>query len=191
MSKCLLPFLFLLICVQSSGQSDSSLRMAPTWFGVLNSGALMGDIGHGTSATASLIQGVRYKRVSLGAGAGYDSYRDWKTVPVFAAVSYDLTHRPRGALFLQLNSGYAGAWPAAGMHAEVISDSDGGFFHHPHIGYRIHQEKLALYFAVGYKFQRIAYAHRPQVWDWIGSSQSVHVIQDIERLSVHMGIGLK
>ena len=183
--------LLLLSFSTTFAQADSSYNTSPSWFFSVHSGALLGKNGHGTSATASVLQGVRYKRASLGVGVGYDAYREWRTLPIFAALAYDFVRSPNRAFFVELNTGFSKGWSTAGDESEFIYDSEGGFFYHPQIGYRTHHGRLTIYLAAGYKFQRLQYGETPRSWIWGYPSGSVQVVRDIERLSIQMGIGLR
>jgi hypothetical protein len=65
--------------------------------------------------------------------------------------------------------------------------SDGGVFINPKIGCRIETGAWNIYFMAGYKFQRIDYS---KTYRWAGLNQSpLFVEQDMERFSVHLGLG--
>lgn len=191
MTKRLWVSIFILLhCFEAFGQADSSLNATPAAFVSVHSGALLARRGHGTSATASVIQGVRYKRIALGVGVGYDAYPEWRMVPVFAAFAHDFGRNRVKTLFIQMNTGYSKAWSTAGDESEFVFDSHGGFFYHPQIGYRIGEGKLRVQLAAGYKFQRISYEQSFRTWVWGYPSGAVKVVRDIERFSLQMGIGI-
>lgn len=172
-----------------AAQSDSTFT-GTYYFGSLNSGVLFGKKGNGNSFSVSTIHGVRYKRFALGAGLGYDAYPDWNVLPLFASVGYDVVQGRRNALYLQLNSGYSKAWATAANNSQSLYAVDGGYFYHPIVGYRITRDHLTVYFSAGYKFQRLTYEERPGWWTWGTAGSKVTVQRNIERLSLHLGLGI-
>jgi hypothetical protein len=152
-------------------------------------GGLFGKKGTGSTLTISTTHGVRYKRASVGLGLGYDSYLDWRTLPVFTGISYDLaTTRSHNALFIQLNAGYNRIWNPSVNDNSVTIRKERGRFISPAIGYRIHAAVWSLYIMAGYKFQRIK---NEVTYPWWGNQSPVYYIrQDMERITVQIGFGL-
>ena len=178
-----LVLLFVFASVAVEAQSDSSVS-GPSWYFTVHSGTLLAKRGYGTSTTASVMQGVRYKRFSLGAGVGYDAYSDWRTLPLFAGASYDLAAAKKHSFFLQMNTGYSKAWNPLVEGAQMEYAEGGGFFHHPFLGYKVKHGKISIHFTAGYKFQRLA-------WTWRYSSSKTTVQRDIGRMSVQMAIAFE
>lgn len=176
--------------LSTMAQSDSTSRPIHGFI-ALYGGALFPQVGETTTITTSLVPGVRFNRIALGVGVGYDTYDYWETLPIFATVSYDVLRPAKGALFLQLDGGYAKAWARQSNLIDGISELEGGYTFHPIIGYRMHYEKLTFYLSAGYKIQRLSYsfgspaAATTWAWGW-----STTVTQDIERLSIQVGIGM-
>lgn len=169
-------------------QSDSTFSKA-TYFNSVHAGGLLGKKGHGSSLTASTIHGIRIKRISLGIGAGYDAYLEWRTLPVFGSVGYDFLPLRQNAFFLQFNAGYSKAWNPHSNDDQYIFDEEGGTFIHPLVGYRIHSNKFSLHLTAGYKFQNMVYEQTPRWWAWPGSKATVE--RDIERISIQLGFGFR
>lgn len=172
-----------------TAQSDDSTFSVVAYAGSLHSGALFGKNGNGTSFSVFTIHGVRYKRFGFGAGLGYDAYDTWNVLPAFASLDYDLVRGRHGAFYLQLNSGYAKAWSSATNDDQMFYTDEGGFFYHPLVGYRVAGDRLTVYFSAGYKFQRLTYEQEPRWWIWGYPSSKFTVNRDMERLSLHIGIG--
>ena len=179
-------FLVVLISFSATAQSDSSFSKS-SWFLSIHSGALLGNKGNGSSLSATVIQGVRYDRFSLGVGLGYDAYNEWRTLPVFVGLGYEFIKRGERSFFFQINTGYSKAWNPSSPLEQFFYSSEDGFFYHPFLGYSLKQEKITLYVTAGYKFQRLNYRRTSQWW---GAAPVAKVEQDIERLSVQIGIGI-
>ena len=192
-NRAILLLVFGLVSFTAWAQSDSTATRS-TWFVSIHTGVLAGKTGTGSSVSATLAQGVRYDRVSLGAGLGYDVYPEWKLLPVFAAVSYDLIRRRNHAFYVQFDAGYSKAWTSVAEEFQRQFESDGGYFYHPFVGYRAHHGKVTIYFSAGYKFQGISYG-QTLAWipwsSWTQPATSMSVERNMERLSIQMGIGLR
>ncbi len=174
-----------------AAQSDSTDMSGSTWFISLHSGILAGATGNGSSASATLLQGVRYHKLSMGVGIGYDGYFDWQAMPVFVGIGYDFVMRKNHAWFAHVNTGYSKVWNSIADQQQMYFSNEGGYFYHPSIGYRLRQGKLSIYFSAGYKVQRIDYKAIPR---WLlggGAGVRSSVEQKMERLSIQMGIGLR
>lgn len=183
-----LPLLLLLWCFFSpaAAQYDSAASSKPRYFVSLHTGGLFGKKEFGTSFTASLIQGVRYKRFALGAGIGYDAYRDWRAMPLFISLNYDFSRLRGNSFFIQVNAG------ASVVRNPTLTENDftyyenDNLFVNPLVGYRVAGDKFNLYLSAGYKFQSIEYG-----WSWGWGGARTYVGQDIERLSLQLGFGFR
>ena len=178
-----LVLLLLLASVAAQAQSDSSAGKA-SWFFIVHSGVLLGKKGYGTSATVSAMQAIRYERFAFGVGVGYDAYYDWNTLPLFAGASYDLSKSKKRSMFVQMNTGYSTAWNPAADGVQIDYAEDGGFFHHPFVGYRVKHGKVSIHFTAGYKWQRLT-------WSWLYPQSKTTIQRDIRRMSVQMGIAFE
>ena len=186
----LLAFIVVFGTFSVSAQPDSSFSKV-TYFNSIHVGGLLGKKGNGSSLTASLIQGVRYKNFSFGIGIGYDAYRDWRTLPLFGSVSYDFARIRNNAFFIQLNAGLSKVWNPLEDDDQFVLDDKAGRFIHPLVGYRIQSQKFSLYMTAGYKLQHLAYEHRLRWLTWGYAANKVTIEQDIERLSVQLGFGFR
>ena len=123
------------------------------------SGALVGGSGINEEGMAtftfSTVHGVRIgKRLSAGAGLGFDSYLGWKAMPLFGSLSYDLFGK-RNKVFVQLN--YGTAWVSRIMTGYEYGNTShtGSKMFNPSLGYKISSGNLRLYIQAGYKIQKI------------------------------------
>ncbi len=173
-----------LIAIGTSAQSDST-RSRLQSFASLHVGALFAEGGM-PYPSFTLMSGVAVDRVNISVGAGYDGYDVWKTMPVFVGVGWDAVRFLNTVLYAHVNGGYTNAW-----HAHMADPVDGGYFVHPQIGYRVRQGRLDLHMSVGYKFQRLEYRRRVPAWGGWGAPDRTRVVQDMERVSVQLGIGLR
>jgi hypothetical protein len=170
-------------------QSDSTKRVK--YFNQFTAGGLMGKSGQGTGVTLSTIHGIRIKRLSVGAGLAFDSYRNWNVVPIFGSISFDVANIKTNSLFLQLNIGYSFAnridleGPGLPSYKEY-----GSQMINPMIGYRINAKKYRLYVQAGHKFQVVHYGYDPQpAWSsfW---APIVSVDEKLSRFVMAIGFGI-
>lgn len=185
--------LFFLTAVTSSAlaQHDSSFvsKKKVTYYNTFLAGGLLGDSGKGSGVTFSTTHGVRINRFSFGAGAGFDSYFDWKTVPVFGTVEVDFARFKRNALFIQINGGYAEATRT--NREEWIADYKeyGGPMMSYMLGYKIRAEKFSLYVLAGQKFQEATFSYNAEPWSNSIPPPSFEVEEEMNRLVVQLGFG--
>lgn len=156
----------------------------------LQGGALFARKAIDTAPSISMLQGLRYRRFALGAGMGYDVYKDWRAMPLFTGVSYDFVHDAGQALYVQMNGGYSKAWFTRSDEAQPIDKSAGGYFFHPAVGYRAGKGRASIHISVGYKIQHVQYDATPLWWGgW--NRPRVTITQTMERVSFLIGIGLR
>jgi hypothetical protein len=168
-------------------QPDSTASKI-SYFNSFHAGGLFGKKGSGSGESFSTIHGIRFKRFAFGIGVGYDAYQEWRTLPVFASVTYDFLKLRDNAFFIQINAGYSKAWYPLEEEDQFTYDRKRGPCAHPLIGYRIHSNKFDLYLTAGYKFQGINYLQTPRWWNWAPGSK-ITVGRDIERISIQLGFG--
>lgn len=186
--------LILLIGVSSEirAQSDSSSvsKRQFLYFNNFLAGGLLGKSGQGSFLSLSTTHGIRIKRLALGAGVGFDSYINWKTLPLFGTLSYDLVKIKRNAIFIQFIAGYTDAWRIKTADWEPDYNISGGEVIGSIIGYRITAKQFSLYISAGHKFQQINYAYNPTP-EITGQSESrISIEENINRLQVQIGFGL-
>lgn len=189
-------FVILLACVSITGYSQTVDVEVPkrklTYFNTFLAGAMMGESGKGTGVTLSTIHGVRLKRAAFGAGIGFDSYFDWKTLPIFGSVSFDFAKIKSNALFVQFNAGYAEAWLVRDEDSWTPPYRDyGGTMVSSSAGYRITKERFSLYAMVGHKFQRSHCFYEPELWSSFAPTYRQRIQEDMNRLVVQIGFGLR
>ena len=192
----------LLFSLSVKAQEEISIPKA-VYFNYVQSGLLLGRSGTGSSVSVSTVHGLRLRKFALGIGIGYDDYSrntietylyqpaiydNWKSMPVFAAVSYDWLSLRNGALFFQTNIGYAKMWERHTGQFDRASDVKGGFLFNPMAGMRINAAKMRLYISAGYKFQRNDYKFdNGGIWSYPGRLVSVE--ETLQRAVVKIGFG--
>ena len=78
---------------------STTLKKKVSYFFTFGMGAMIGcnacqSTGNVANFTTSSVHGIQIgKRLSLGAGVGFDSYENWKTMPIFGSASFDLFGR--------------------------------------------------------------------------------------------------
>ncbi len=186
-------------------RDTAAMKRRINYFFTFGMGSMIGcsqykTTGKVVSFTASTVHGVRIgKRLSLGAGIGFDSYENWKTMPLFGAAYWDLFGN-KNKVFLQLNYGYA--FPSINNQAREygFKKEVGGKMVNPSLGYRINYGDIRLSFSVGYKFQRVFSNYEYPTWStciWCdfapraGSPSTKDVRTDIRRFVIDMTIGWK
>jgi hypothetical protein len=162
-----------------------------SYFNSFQSGGLFGEKDKGTSFTFSTIHGVQIKHFRLGGGVGYDSYQRWRTVPVFAALSFDIARLRENNLFLTVNGGYSAAWFRRQNEFEPEYSRGRGVMINPSVGYRIKAGKWSVNISAGYKWQRLHYTtSSPYYWGYYADWGNTEVKEKIERLVIQMGFGI-
>lgn len=196
--------LFILFFSQHVEAQEENAGTNATYFNYLQSGMLLGKSGTGSSVTISTVHGLRMKRFSFGIGIGYDDYSrntidyylyqpaiydNWRSMPVFAAVSYDWLSLKNGALFLQVNAGYAKMWERRTGEIDRASDVKGGFLFNPMTGVRINAANMRLYILAGYKIQRNSYKFDDGgIWSYPGRLISIE--ESLGRAVIKIGFGI-
>lgn len=186
---CFMLTAFTLAAQPDSVSSDNHAKIR--YSNSFQAGALLGKKGNGSYTTLTTIHGIRYNRLGIGLGTGYEGYTEWRTLPLFAAVSYDFVKVKDNAFFVQFNGGYSLAYRTAEYEDNRDYDVDGGQTFAGILGYRIKTNKLSISFSSGYKFQRIKYSYTPSLW-WGGdvAAPVTSVERDMERFVVQIGVGI-
>jgi hypothetical protein len=178
-------------CCELFGQVDSTAlsKKKIHYFNSFLAGGILGKSELGSGATFSMIHGIRLHRLRAGAGIGLDAYRDWKMLPVFGSVSFDVAKIKNNAFYLQLNAGFSKAWEVKKENFEQEYDRlSGRGMAQSMIGYRIGLHQYAIYIAAGHKFQRITYSYNPMPWSSVPGS-NIFVEEDMNRFVVQLGFG--
>ncbi len=133
-------------------------RKVRYFFNVL-SGTLIGNSGISGDGFAtysfSTTHGVRLgNRLGLGAGVGFDSYLDWKAMPLFISLSYDLIGK-KNKLFVQLNYGKSLVKKSENQYEYGVTTYEGRSMINPSLGYKFAFDNLRLYIQAGLKMQNI------------------------------------
>ena len=168
----------------AEAQPDSS-TLRPGYFLSIHSGALVGGKGDGTFFTSSLIQGVRFDRLAVGLGVGYDAYVDWRVIPVFVSLNYDFGRSGSNSLYVQFNGGVARTWAPFLSDMETVYNEEANININPMVGYRVVADKFNLYISMGYKSQVIEYG-----WGYAGGNKTF-IRRDIRRAAIQLGFGFR
>ena len=186
-------FVCLLLCVSSQivAQSDSSSisKRRIFYFNSFLAGAIFGKSESGSGPSLLMTHGVRINSLALGAGVGFDSYLDWKTLPVIGSVCFDFAKIKQNALFILFNAGYSNAWRIKGEDPIFDQHVRGGATIQSMAGYRIKARQFSLYIAAGHKFQKVEQSYNPTPWS-SGTGSKITIEESMNRMVVLIGFGL-
>jgi hypothetical protein len=187
----LLIIFFCISLVKVYSQPDSLRHARPAYFNNLLMGALLGKKEHGASFTANTTHGIRYKELSAGLGIGYDTFTDWRTMPVYASIGYDILRlKRRDVVFVTFTGGYSWVSRQDRQNDMFLYDAHGGAMVYPMMGYRVFLSRWSAYFSAGYKIQRIGYEQTPRWWGWEIPGNKTTVERTMSRFCVQFGLGL-
>ena len=188
----ILLFVFFGLCISARAQSDldKTSKWKVIYYNNFLAGGLMGESGKGSGLTLSTTHGIRTNRFSVGAGLGFDSYFDWKTVPVFGTIEFDFAKIKRNAFFLQFNAGYADAKRINREEWVTEYREYGGEMISYMLGYKMRAEKFSLYVLAGHKFQEANYSYNSQPWSSFYPPPTYAVEENMNRFVVQLGFGL-
>jgi hypothetical protein len=178
--------------ISSFAQSDTSSEPKKNkivYYNNFLAGGLFGEQGQGSGLTVSMTHGVRLNRFALGAGVGFDSYIDWKTVPIFGSVNFDFAKIRHNAFFVQFNAGYSNADRVVKEEFLFLTREYGGAMYNSLIGYRIAAQKFRLYIAAGHKYQRTHFSYNAELWSSYYPAPTLKVEENIHRVVVQIGFG--
>lgn len=172
-----------------SAPADSTRNDSIRYFNQFLSGMLMGkDIP--VSFSGTMMHGVKINRLSLSAGVSYDNYgNEWKTIPLFGTLGYDLTSIQRNSLSVQFSAGYARIKRISGTQDGFNYHENGGRYLQPSLSYRINAGNWSLYILGGYRLQRMKYVQTPGWWWGAGDSFRNEVTRDSNRMVLQIGFG--
>jgi hypothetical protein len=191
-----LTLLFLVVFFSSAvAQRDSLItkRSVLTYSNSFMIGGLFGEDGSDNTFTAGMNHGIRYGRLATGIGLGFDSYTDWRSIPLYGYVAVDFATIRPNAFYLFVSGGYSKSWYAPGQEdgAPGYDVEYGGNFN-AMLGYRIQANQFRIYVATGYKFQRIDYSYTyPYWWDSSRPAPLTSVEMDMNRFVIQLGFGFK
>lgn len=182
-------------------QDTVSAQRYVTYFFNLQVGTLIGcsdcDEAKEVTLTSSTTHGVALgKKLRAGVGIGLDTYENWKTMPLFGSVSWDVFGtKNTNALFVQVKYGWSESWINNHDDAYGFTDTGGGRMADIQLGYRIKHRDMNIAFSVGTKFQRVySYFEYPNYLYRNGEvvqgpSSTTTIQQDMSRLSIGVTIG--
>jgi len=183
----------LLLCVscQLLAQADSSSvsKNKVIYFNSFLAGAAFGKTESGSGPSFLMTHGVRMNRLALGAGVGFDSYLDWKTVPVVGSIYFDFAKIKQNAFFILFNVGYSNARRIKGVDPVFDENVRGGEMINSLVGYRIKTNQFSLYISAGHKFQKVIHSYNPTPWSGVPGSK-VTIEENMNRMVIQIGFGL-
>ena len=195
MKNNLLAILLIVSISSASGQNDSLvMKRVSNKLYYSNSfivGGLFGEDGSGNTFSGAMNHGIRYGRLATGLGISFDSYTEWRSVPVYGYLSFDLLPIQNNALFIFASGGYSHSWYGLEVQPGSTSyDAKGGGYFNSMLGYRIKANQYRIYVGCGYKFQRINYRYA-SIWWWDTTipAPSTSVEMDLNRFTVQIGFG--
>src|SRR6478735_1049019 len=149
-----------------SANSDSTFRKSTlNYFFSVQYGALIGDE---VTFSASTIHGVTLaKKLRLGAGIGFDSFKNANTTPVFGSVSLDVFGK-KNVLFIQSTYGWAPfAWSPSLKNEYGYDKTKGGEDFSIMLGYRIISGDVRIALLAGLKHQQMQIQYKyPTYYPW-------------------------
>lgn len=196
MMKNSLTVLFLVVFISSAfGQRDSLVTKRPrlTYSNSFMIGGLFGKDGADNTFTSNMNHGIRYGRLATGLGIGYDSYTDWRSMPVYGYAAVDFAKIKHNTFFLYVSGGYSKLWygPESEDGAPSYTVENGGNFNSM-LGCRIEANQYRIYIATGYKFQRLDYSFSSQYWwDSTRPAPVTSVEMELNRFVIQLGFGWK
>jgi hypothetical protein len=195
-TRLLLFLLFCAVALNAFSQTDSVKIPEFTYYNQFFSGAIVGQKESGTSVSVAMVHGIRWKdRIALGVGVSYEDYgiARWRTMPYFFSANAKLFSVGKNAeMSFQMEAGQTRMWRLKDESDWFNYQSKGGRIYHPAITMRWKLDKISLYVKVGYKFQKIIYEQRNRWgWGWGANESVTRVERDMDRLSLHMGIGFR
>jgi hypothetical protein len=200
-----IPFLIVITLTNVKGQSNPSDSLQQpklvSYFFTVQSGALFGcsdcQAGKDISFSTSTLHGIKIgKKLRVGAGLGFDSYSDWRAVPIFGSISWDLFGK-NNKVFTQLNYGKARAWKPFGEREFGLIDTRGGRAFSTMIGYRITSGKMNIAVLAGYKFQSATAYYEYPYYSWLLSdkrfetSNKQTIRENMNRFAISLSVGFR
>jgi hypothetical protein len=144
--------------------------------------------------SVAIINGVQLnKRFAIGLGTGIDTYKQWKTMPIFIQASEKLWGKKNG-LHAQFNIGYAYGWMDKLGYTLPNFTEQGGLVVQPALLYQFNSGKFDICFSVGYKYQKVSYSYRN---DWSDPTNSTQYYNEarletvFNRVVFQIGFGWK
>jgi hypothetical protein len=191
--------LVIAVLLTAPGFSQDTLQQKKIkYFNTLSAGALIGESPLGTTATFSLVNGIRFGSMYGGIGIGYDDYfranKDsfeqgitrWNMMPVYISIGFDFAEVKSNHLFFQLNTGYSKSWNKSQGEYIQFSDVKGGVNVSTMVGCRLNPGNYNISLSAGYKWQKNSYTYK---YGWFGTL-TTDVEETLERVVIQIGIGL-
>lgn len=147
----------------------------------------------------SSVHGVTIgRKFRVGAGAGFESYPQWQTLPLFGNLAFDVFGTKNAhAVFVQGQYGWAHAWHDEQFEYN-LKEVNGGQYLGSQLGYRIKYYDLRISFMLGYKKQTVSsYFEYP---NWRTDENGLPILMDpntltikrqMERFTITVGLGWK
>lgn len=170
-----------------AGQSDE--RLAEPALVRYTASATGGPAFDGDEAELSFqfIQGVCYRRWSVGVGVGTSRVGDLRFYPFFGNLSWDVITRGKTSVYLRCGVGSSNVRLDDWSGELDASTSKDGLIVNPAAGIRFSLGSVHLISTFGYQFMRGAYG---VTWsDWGGTNQQTTTVE-VRQLYLHIGIGI-
>lgn len=155
--RIVLILVMLVVCFEGfgqTGQADSLVSKRKTgYFFSVQTGAIIGDQ---VDLSFSTIHGFRIgKKLRLGAGIGFDSFKDVQVAPVFGSASWDLFGK-KNVVFVQANYGWVPfAWSPTQKDVYGFDKASGGEMFSAMLGYRIAYGNARFAVMAGFRHQDV------------------------------------
>jgi hypothetical protein len=201
--NCLFVFMILIIGETSAQTIPSDSVARPkliSYFFNVQSGPLVGCTDckkvKNYSFSASTIHGLKIgEKLRAGVGLGFDTYRDWRVLPFFGSVSWDLFGK-KNKVFTQLNYGWARAW---NPYVEMFGYNavKGGQSFAAMMGYRIAYGDMRIALLAGWKSQITTMSHEQPYYSWLmantvyESSFRQTTKSNLNRIAISLSVGWK
>jgi len=149
--------------------------------------------------SAATIHGITIgRKLRTGLGIGFDTYKEWKTLPLFGSVSWDLLGTKNiHALFIQANYGWSKPWRDNSGWDDPAS-TEGGRMASALVGYRIRYHDATISLSIGPKTQRIYRHYEYPTYYYLsdgtvveGTPNKTTIKEDLGRLVISLSVGWK
>jgi len=180
---------------QSVNTDSTQSKRGISYFFSIQSGALIGDQ---VTFSASTIHGITLaKKLRLGGGIGFDSFKNSNTTPVFGSVSLDVLGK-KNIVFIQSTYGCAPfAWSQSLKKEYGFDKIKGGEDFSVMLGYRITDGDVRIALLAGLKHQEIQIRYEyPAYYPWsslfVPKEQAYNtqvITETMNRLAVSLSVG--
>lgn len=177
---CILCFL-LSEAVSAQAQDDDR---GIAYYNRISTGILAGGQNGLVTGSVATTHGISWRRWSLGAGVGIESYERWRTVPVFGSLSYYFRGAREKGVYLQFNAGYSFSRLLDPGGDLTMGKTEEGPMFSPVVGYQIAKGRLFVNISAGYKTQKLSGTY----WNsWAPLTYTIR--EQADRFVFQIGVG--